>query len=213
MEKTFTVNVPDELWVDSWNTNKTETYTYIGPSSIKVLIETTDEWEFLDWSETDFEREIQEHEIVVDLEVTDETVAVAHWIVSKNNEYEYTYETITNHDNSTYEQISNPRIQDYFDIRYRPSSKFFLDTIYKDHETQNEKIAKERKEYVEKYKNAYDFDEATQTKINEFITAVNSYLDTMVTAYPWKYITIDKNEIPKIPAVLISVFNELPEIV
>jgi hypothetical protein len=74
------------------------------------------------------------------------------------------------------------------------------------------KIAKERLAIVKKYDIAYDFDAEDQTKIDTFISNINTYLDSIATAYPWKYITMDISEIPKIPASLQLLFNQLPEI-
>lgn len=212
MEKTFTISVPDELWVNSWNTNKTETYTYTGPSAIKVMVETVGDWEYLEWSESEFERELNDHELIIELAVTDETVAVAHWITTISANYEYTYVETVNHDNSTYNAIANPRIQDYFTISYRPNSGFSLDPIYKETKNLNADLAEERKAYVKKYDDLYDFDTAIQEKIDTFLQVVDTYLENMQTAYPWKYVTIDKNEVPKIPASLILEFQKLPAI-
>lgn len=56
MEKTFTVNVPDDLWVDSWTENKTTDYTYNGPSTINVLVSLTDDFPIVRWSEDEIGR-------------------------------------------------------------------------------------------------------------------------------------------------------------
>lgn len=212
MDKTFTISVPDEIWVNSWNDNKTETYTYSGPSTIKVLVETRNNWDILSWSESDYE-EVQDYESVVELSVDDNTVSAAHWLVSKGTEHTYSYTSVTNHDNSVYQKIDNPTIQDYFELKYNPLDGFSLLPIYKKTETDVERVAKERKDYVVKYSNAYDFDTETKATIDTFLTSIDSYLASMQTVYPWKYVTIDKNEVPKIPASLIVAFKELPEIV
>jgi len=41
MAREFTVNIPDELWVDSWEDGLTATYTYPGPDSIWLEIDHT----------------------------------------------------------------------------------------------------------------------------------------------------------------------------
>lgn len=212
MEKQFTIEVPDEIWVDSWKTGKTETYTYVGPESINVLVETTDEFTIIDWSETDFDREIKDNESVVKLEVNDETVAAAHYITTASTEFEYEFKDITNHDGSTHREIVNPQLQDYFDIVYRAQRGFILSPIYKETETQNERIATERLKFVQKYNKAYEFDVEIQEIIDKFIVNIKEYLETMETAYPWRYVSMDTDEIPKIPATLISEFNKLPDL-
>jgi len=39
MQKEFTVNIPDELWVDSWENELTTTYTYEGPQNFYLGID------------------------------------------------------------------------------------------------------------------------------------------------------------------------------
>ncbi len=51
MEKTFTVNVPDDLWVDLWTENKTTDYTYSGPATINVVVSLIDNFDIVRWSE------------------------------------------------------------------------------------------------------------------------------------------------------------------
>lgn len=212
MEKTFTINVPDQLWVDSWENNKTETYTYNGPETLYVLIDdvadtvlysSTEEIEVLD-GDSNF---------VIEIDATnDEQVAVAHYFNTLGSEHEYTYEDETNHDGSIYEKITNPIIHDYFDIDYDRGNGLTLLPIYKNTETIAEQKAKTRLEYVKKYDDAYDFDTDTQSIIDTFLSNMDTYLTTMATAYPWKYVEIDETEIPKIPASLITTFTALPEL-
>ena len=52
MEKTFTVNVPDDLWVDAWTENKTTDYTYNGPATLHVVVRTIDDFDIVSWAET-----------------------------------------------------------------------------------------------------------------------------------------------------------------
>jgi hypothetical protein len=212
MEKTFTINIPDQLWVDNWEKEKTETYTYRGPAEFNILVETTGNWEIVDWSDSEFDRETNENETIVKLTVTDDNIAAAHYIVTRDEEFEYIYEDIINHDGSIHREISNPRLQDYFDLEYRPSSGFSLSTITKETETENERTAQKRLQYVEKYNEVYDFDEEIQTIIDKFLSDVQSFLEFMQTVYPWRYVTIDPNEVPKIPARLVTEFNKLPDL-
>jgi len=212
MSKTFTVSVPDQLWVDSWEANKTESYTYTGPDTIHVLVNTTTD-EIESWSEDPLTASDDNAEIVVTIDATsDAGVAVAHYFYSKGAEHEYTYENETNHDGSIYEKITNPVIQDYFDVTYNTDDSVHLTALYKNPKTVAEEKAETRKAYVEKYNNVYDFDTDTQTTIDTFLANVDTYLTSMANVYPWKYVVIDENDIPKIPASLVSTFSTLPEI-
>lgn len=211
MEKTFTVNVPDDLWVDSWTENKTTDYTYNGPSTINVLVSLTGDFPIVRWSEDDITVDDEDKELVVTIDADTDT-AIAHAIVNAGAEHEYTYTTITNHDDSTHEEINNPTINDIYEVEYTPANGFVLKQIIKQSETMNERTAKERLAYVVKYDEAYDFDDATQTVIDTFKTNIDNYLTTMSTVYPWRYVTIDATVIPKIPASLVATFNTLPDI-
>lgn len=212
MEKTFTVNVPDDLWVDSWAENNTTTYTYNGPETLNVLVSLEGEFNIISWSEAEFDIEIdEEKQAIVQLDANTDT-SFAYAMHHSSDEWEYTYTTINNHDGSTHEEMSNPKLLDIYDLNYSPADGFSLDPIYKNSETMNEKTAKERRAYVVKYDDAYDFDTDTQAIIDTFKTNIANYLDSMSTVYPWRYIEIDANEIPKVPASLVSIFNDLPEI-
>lgn len=211
MEKTFTVNVPDDLWVDSWTQEKTTDYTYNGPATINVLVSLTDDFPIIRWSEEEIEVNDEGKELVVTIDADTDT-AIAHALVNAGAEHEYTYTTITNHDDSTHEEINNPTINDIYEVVYTPTNGFELEQIIKESETMNERTARERLAYVVKYDEAYDFDVEIQTVIDAFKTNMDTYLTTMSTVYPWRYVTIDAAEIPKIPASLVATFNTLPEI-
>jgi len=211
MEKQFTIKVPDEIWIDSWETGKTETYTYVGPESIKVLVETTDEFDIVEWTENEFDRDIRHNEKVIEFNVTDENVSIAHYIVTNPADFEYEEREVINHDGSLYLEVLHPPIQDYFDLLFK-SGDFILEPIIKDPETENERIAKQRLQYVRKYNDAYDFEDEIQIVIDKFIQDTEAYLEKMQTVYPWKYVSIDSTEIPKIPAKLVGEFNTLPAI-
>lgn len=218
MEKSFTINVPDELWVDSWENNTTATYTYNGPETIYVLVDkATHSISTVAESADDLEATTEYQEVVA-VNANNYT-AIAHYLVGISSEYEYTYETVTNHDGSTYEQISNPSLKDYFQLIHVPipadwdvEKQFELDPIYKEAETVNEKIAKERLAYIKKYDDTFDFSEEDQATIDNVITALTNYINSLANAYPWKYVTMDKTEIPRVPASLVTLFSSLPEI-
>jgi len=212
MSKTFTVNVPDQLWVDSWTENKTESYTYDGPSTWNVLIDGNTNLAS-DWSEDPIEALPGTRDVVVTLDATDDSnLPVAHYMHTQGVDHEYTVEDETNHDDSVYQKITNPLIHDYFDIGYDTDAGLQLVPIYKNTKTIAEEKAEKRIEYVKKYNDTYDFDADTQAIIDTFLSSMDTYKTSMLTVYPWKYTTIDENEIPKIPASIVTIFNTLPEV-
>lgn len=212
MSKIFTIQVPDQLWVDCWNTKKIESYTYSGPDTLYVLISNTTD-QILEWSEELIENLSLSDNTVVEIDATNsKNLSIAHFLYSQGAEHTYTTEDETTHDGSIYQKFTNPVIQDYFDIKYDKSNGLSLEPMYKNTKTIAEEKAEKRLKYVKKYINVYDFDTETQVIIDKFLSDMTTYMTTMESVYPWKYITIDENEIPKIPSSLVSVFNTLPEI-
>ena len=211
MEKTFTVNVPDQLWVDSWTNEDTIEYTYNGPDNLHIVVKTTGDFEIIEWAETAPTRLIDaETEQVLELDADTHT-SVAHLLVAGwVADYTYTYTTITNHDDSEYEEMSNPQLPDMFEAKYNITDGFHLSPIYKKVDTVCEITARERLAYVVKYDDAYDFDADTQAVIDTFKSAMSTYLTAMATVYPWRYVTIDTAEIPRVPASLVAAFTDLP---
>lgn len=210
MKKTLVYSVPDELWVNSFEKKITKSFTYDGPSSFWIIVNNDNIVVSYNTEEPDITE--YQSKYFIDLETgTDDELALAILLVHRSDTHEYSYLDETNHDNSVYQCISNPRLQDYYYPTYI-GGKVFLNLIIKDPLNPNESIAKERKEYVEKYIHAFEFDTETKGIIDAYISNINEYLKLMETAYPWKYIQMDKNEIPKIPVSLITIFNSLPEL-
>lgn len=211
MKKTLTIKVPDELWVNKFEKNLTKTYEYDGPAHIWILAK--DE----NIAATAFENEPEltqpnEHKHYIDIaNSTEEELACAIAVVHGPEPYEFIYSDQINHDGSIYKEITNPRLDHYYSPKLI-EGKITLQLITKDPTLQNEIIAKERKEYVLKYMNTFEFDAEHKAKIDDFLTKINGYLETMQTVYPWKYVEIDKNEIPKIPTSLIQIFDALPDL-
>ncbi len=215
MRKDFTVNIPDDWWVNKWEEGKTISLTYEGPETVYVVYD--DCLTALYISEEQVVLSEDQPNRVAEITVNDDNVAGVYNLYTRNQNVDYTYNTITNHDGSTHQEVANPKLSDIFECSVIPKvddtpARLTLNPIYKDIETINEKITKERLSYVQKYANTYEFEATDQAKINTFITACNEYLDTLSGAYPWRYVTMDKDEIPKIPISLITLFKTLPEI-
>jgi hypothetical protein len=210
--KEYTVNVPDELWVDSWDNNNTATYTYEGPATVYATIR-GDGISTVSVEPINAEEHPGERVIEIDANVQPD---VADWIHPTPEDFSHTHTTETNPDGSTWERITNPGIRDWFELApatpNEDGREVELVAIIKDPDTQYEIKVRERKAYVKKYDDAYDFDADTQATIDTFLAACDTYLSDYAPIYPWKYVTVPEGSMPKIPAVLISTFNNLPEI-
>lgn len=211
MNKTLTIKVPDELWVNKFEKNLTKTFEYDGPASFWVKIR-------MDAIQPEaFEQEpvlidLTEQKHFINIEnATDAELALAIMIIHGAEPYEFTYSDEVNHDGSIYKKIENPRVEDYYMAKFF-AEKVQLELITKDTTIQNEIIALERRNYVTKYSDAFDFEPQQQALIDDFLQRINTYLEAVKTAYPWKFVELSKNEIPKIPLSLVTIFNSLPEL-
>jgi len=222
MQKEFTVNVPDELWVDSWDDSLTATYTYEGPQYFYIGFDSNFSAKILPnhavepGAETDpFSDEQAANFIEIITLDANENPDIAYMLYAPYVDHDdHTFEDVANHDGSTYKKITNPHMHDYFELRWN-KGVIELPTLHariKDTSNPLHTTAKNRLAHIQKYNNAYDFSTDDQATIDTAITAFNTYIDTVSTAYRWKYVEYDLTEVPKIPAALQILFNQLPEI-
>lgn len=210
MEKTVTVKIPNQLWVDDFSANKTAPFVYNGPAKVWLVVQEDNSVQ-TDYYEQEPTAQPTQKAIEIDIATaTQDQLEAATFAVMGSKEHTYTYTPETNHDGSIYQRITNPKLNDYYTLRYNPSTGFELKTIVKDTTVLNEKIAKDRKDYVEKYSTAFEFSAEDEAKITTYLTAIDAYLEQLKTVYPWKYVQIDKNEVPKVPLSLVQLFNTLP---
>lgn len=213
----FTVNVPDELWVDSWENSNTASYTYVGPNTVYVVrdVDTNVLLPVYPLDEEPTGLTSKQQLITVDANTNPE---IAMWLQPVHEDFQHEFETTSSGlGDQTYEKITNPNIRDWFDLEVTDTSTIpatiGLTAIYKEKDTSIEEKARKRKDYVKKYSDAYDFDTNTQELIDTFLTDITTYLDTYEPLCPWKFADgIPEGDMPRIPVTLVTVFNSLPEI-
>jgi hypothetical protein len=206
MKKEFTVKIPDQLWVDSWENNRSITWTYEGPEKLYVLLSSQDE--IITSYEEEIVRGESDPEKVVIL-YAEENPEIAFYLTSRGASHEYEYAEEINHDGTVWKYFTNPTIYDLFSIKHVTVEGFKLVPIIKKSETLLETKAKERKELVESYVKKYEFDQEVQLVIDKFLLDVDSYLKKMEKIFPWKYVEIIDMPAPKIPTKLIPIFDQL----
>lgn len=213
MQKTFTVQVADELWVDTWDLNNSVDYEYSGPDQVYALIDPKKV--LISTSEESAGEDILEgwEELVVD---ANENTDIAHFIVESNtinSDFFHTFEDeIQPFDGSVYQKITNPRITDWFNLVYdHTGNGLSLEIIVKSLSFPALEKAREKLKYVEKYNNEYEFEGDVATSIDNFLQSINSYIASLETIKPWKHIEISEEGLPKVPVSLISAFSSLPD--
>ena len=206
MIKEITINIPDDLWVDSWTQDNTISLTYDGPEKIYVKIKHDNS--VMTWSVDEIENS-ESNEYVIELSAED-TTDVAYYLINQGNIEDHVFQDEENHDGSIYKKIINPSIYDMFYIDCTKADGLSLKPIFKQTDTFGEIKAKEKLSYIKKYDELYDFDSETQAIIDQFILATETYLEQLASVYPWKYINLP-DQSPRIPAILIEKFKSLPE--
>jgi len=217
MAQNFTISVPDQLWVDDWDGNTTKTYTYDGPDTVYVEVDTQSN-QVVNTSLTTLTPSDDDRSII---EVTAADYPERAMMVLEENDSgaSWTFEDETNFDGSTYNKITNPRISDYFELSYHPIPADWdpergleLEPIYKEPRAEAHEIADKRMAYVKRYADQYDFDSDTQSTLDTYMTSLQTHITTLSTAYPWKFDGgVPTSSIPKVPASLVTAFNALPD--
>ena len=216
--KEFTIDVPDELWIDKHDDSNTATYTYTGPDKVWLGSNNEQDINYTSFDEPDAEEiaDLGEKGITVIEIDCDAQPEIGMWSQPIADDFAHTFEDETQaFDNSVYKKITNPSINDWMDCIVDPEdkTKIKLTPIYKTTDTAPEIKAKARKAYVEKYNNQYSFTTEQQTAIDKFISDIDTYIALYAECYPWKFATISEGSMPQVPADLGALFQSLPEIV
>jgi hypothetical protein len=225
MEKQFTIKIPDELYVNSWEQNLTASFTYSGPETLYAVIS-------LVKSEDDVEEVLSilslepitnpvflntDNYKVVEISANTNTPLAEIIFQRKNSEYVYNYTDFENFDGSVAAVISNPRITDYYTVDYtlndeKTGYEFKLLPIYKYPQQLNILGEIDRKlELLEYNKTSGGQNQQTLTKINEAIAALNSFKQTIKDERPWKFDKLpDSSAIPPISKALEMSLKPIP---
>ena len=214
--KEFTIDVPDELWIDKHDNSNTATYTYTGPDKVWLGSNNEESINYTSFDEPDADEIAMLGEAgitVIEIDC-DAQPEVGMWSQPIADDFQHTFEDETQaFDDSVYKKITNPSITDWMDCIVDPEdrTKIKLTPIYKTIDTAPETKAKARKAYVEKYNNQYSFTTDQQTAIDKFITDIDTYIALYANCYPWKFATISEGSMPQVPADIGALFQSLPD--
>jgi len=209
MNKTFTIAVPNEIYINDFSENKTAEYEYDGPETL--LIETYGFGGNL--TIVDERRPLAEASDVRYVELdANERPDVAYYLVSRAELIEHTFEEVTNdYDGSTYLLMTNPRIQDYYSLWYDPtaSDPWIFTLIVRGLDSTIElKVKNERDKIVEGL-GSISLPADVDAVYTAYLAECDAWLADKAPLHPWKFIEFPAGNVPKIPYVLLRTISEL----
>ena len=211
MEKTLTIKIPNELWVNDFSENKTADFTYSGPDKVWFLVEKTGISVIVSPVTYTTEPQVRENQVAVPIEIataTEAELAAAIILQPELTPHQYTHTKQINYDGSIYYAISNPKLDDYYDVVSSQTGSLSLISITKNMPNPNLSPALIKQQLIEKYLADHEFDAEDRAKVEAYLAIISAYVAKVKTAYVWKFITI-ANDVPEIPSELMALFNTL----
>ena len=211
MEKTLTIKIPNELWVNDFSENKTSDFTYSGPDKVWFLVEKTGTNVIVSPVTYTTEPEVRENQVAVPIEIataTEAELAAAIILQPELTPHQYTHTKQINYDGSVYYAISNPKLNDYYDVVSSQTGVLSLISIEKNQPNPNLTPAVKKHQLIEKYLADHEFNTEDRAKIEAYLAVISDYVVKIKTAYKWKFITVP-NDVPEIPSELMALFNTL----
>lgn len=219
MQKEFTIDIPDERWIDSWEDNLKLTKTYSGPSKFytPVNLETnTLVGVYFEIAPTEGPYSNNDKFSLSEIDANIDTAIAQVILETTNEEYRAAYirefEDETLHDGSIYAKTTNPMVSDYFRIAYDiESAKIILEAIINDSwqlpqlDTVNQKL-----DILKYNRDNINFSSTMLSKINTAITELETYKSTIANARKWKYDNFNMSEIPQISKSVEQALKPIP---
>lgn len=210
MEKTFSKPVPDELYIDSFAQSKTASYTYTGPETLNVIVDSQlggVEHILLPGETMAYNPELQT-QITLDANTATD---VAYYVTNTATP-EREFETENLPGNNTYEKLTNPTIRDYYNINYNiETGEWEWKVITRLTKTPLNDLANKYKQYIETNKSKIETNAALTTLANTYLAELETFNTTGIGSIPsWKFIEISLADVPAPPSQLVVAFNVLP---
>lgn len=227
MQKQFTIKIPDELYVNSWEKDLSATFTYNGPDTVYVVlslikndgsenVEEVFNFAFFEPVTNPIFQNVEKYKIV---EISaEQNTALAEALFQKNNSnYEYTFTDEENFDGSMAAVISNPRITDYYTVNYslnteKTNYEFKLIPLYKypqQLEIYNE--VEQKLSLLEYNRDSVQHSAQILAKITQAIDTLNNFKVSIKDQRPWKFDKLpDSSVIPQISKAVEMSLKRIP---
>ena len=209
MIKEFTYPLPDELYVEGVSGKIKGTFTYEGPETFDVFIDSFGNVIEID-VQSDPEKGPDFRKTIDASERPEVAYMLGHYFV-ENYVYEYTYEDEIMENGDTYTKPLNPNLIDAYELKYNFNIEDWeLLQIVKEQSNPSALVAESRKKYILNYSEKYSFGAEIDSIIDNYILELESFIEDNPPLKTWKYINFGIVSVPKIPAVISSEIAKLP---
>lgn len=208
MEKTFSIPLPNELWVNAFTENKTIRYSYNGPDIVSVEIREGDTIGAVISDLNDYT--LSPSSKIVEVSGANET-DIAYGLLSAELPHDdHVFEDVVNHDGSIYQRITNPHFQDIYTLEYNTDTGFSKVLIVKDLDN-SLKIANDKNIlFVTTSLLNIQLEENDEVIYQNYLIKANNFNDEIKSLYPWKYSEkIMDHIVPSVPFSLVRIINEV----
>ncbi len=210
MIKEFTYPLPDELFVEGVSGDNVGTFVYDGPDEFIVEISNIGRVKKINIDPNSNLDERYKKTIDADTDT-----ALAHIILSSygmlNLQYEYEYEDEIMDNGDVYKKPLNPQLADAYDAVFNfQTNEWEIIQIVKDQVNPSTSEALRRKQYVQGYSEKYSFGSDVDLAIDQYIEALDTFIENNPPIKTWKYINFNFNSVPKIPVTIVTEFAKIP---
>jgi hypothetical protein len=204
------MKIPNEIYIDDFSENKTIEWEYIGPETL--LIESIGAGGSLSIVE---ERRLflGEGSLVQYVELdANARPDVAYYLITRPNLIEHTFTDVINeYDGSVYKLVTNPRIQDYYQLWYdatMPDPWLFNLVVRQPYSTIELKVQNDRDSVTSKL-SSVALPADVDAVYTAYLAECDAWLAEKEPLMPWKFVEFPAGNVPKIPYVLLKTISEL----
>ena len=210
MIKEFTYPLPDELFVEGVSGDNAGTFVYDGPDEFIVEISNIGRVKKINIDPNSNLDERYKKTIDADTDT-----ALAHIILSSygmlNLQHEYEYEDEIMDNGDVYKKPLNPQLADAYDAVFNfQTNEWEIIQIVKDQINPSTSEALRRKKYVQGYSEKYSFGSDVDLVIDQYIQALDEFVENNPPLKTWKYTNFNFNSVPKIPVSIVIEFAKIP---
>ena len=208
---TYTVNVPDEQFVDSWSDNATKDFTYTGPEVLTITM--SDDGTNVYTQKLDGPVYDGETTVTINVTTNPELLPIADLLWGRPYDHELTFDEEDLGNGVTYQVPNNETIHDWFwkprydvenDGWFMTDGVADLEPFYRDPLSPKMRTYLAKADMFIEILDQFALDDAMDAKLTAYKAAVETYRSSVAT--PWKYAGQNPFELtaPTMPIELVA---------